>query len=407
MIPLLSTFTHCTIQVAKSATLRSVKSRVGNKPDAGLLLLSLDAIVSSHNSRKSRPGFKGSVINMSFRVGRTPPLEEALDKTHAAGISMVASAGNNGYQSGHYPSSNAHVISVGGITTNYQPRTKTNGGGSNYGKDEVVIWAPGEAVAGMQPGGQLKCGSGTSFAAAYVSGILALFYGVEGTAMNPDLARQRLLANADDYVDLPAGTDWRQSPLAVANTGYLKGQAQNPKVPYIGAPSSSPSPSPPPSASTSQQSISGCQSPDHSAPRTPFKLAQSDKAVSMLNQFNCLTEYTPGGLQSCTLNFNPCSEKYRERAVSVAITVTLLSKDKGPRTPTFEDASDAVHSIVSDCDTTTVNAKWGGWMTVESGAQWMYNVTADQTGSYGETTEEHKSVQITSGPYCEKDWISG
>lgn len=162
-------------------------------------------------------------------------------------------------------------------------------------------------------------------------------------------------------------------------------------------------------STASQTPGSGCQSPNHDAPRSSFRLEQSDKAVWMWSNYNCLLEFSPNGLEGCTLYFNPCSKRYKERAVSVALTVTLLSNEGGgPATPTYEDSRDTFHSIVSDCDTTTVDAKWGGWKTVERGnTMWLYNVTADQTGSYAPVSPKHKAVEVTSGPYCKKSWISG
>lgn len=80
----------------------------------------------------------------------------------------------------------------------------------------------------------------------------------------------------------------------------------------------------------------------------------------------------------------------------------------GSAKPTFEDSRDAFHSVISDCDTTTVDEKWGGWRTIErAGTVWMYNVTADQTGDYAPVSSKHKAVEVTSGPYCKKSWISG
>ena len=77
---------------------------------------------------------------------------------------------------------------------------------------------------------------GTSYSVGYVSGTLAFFYGVEGKDMTPTKAAERLAQNADNYMEFPDGTDWKESPNILANIGYLKGQQQDPKMPYLGAP---------------------------------------------------------------------------------------------------------------------------------------------------------------------------
>ena len=81
-------------------------------------------------------------------------------------------------------------------------------------------------------------GTGSSFAAPYVSGILAIFYGAEGKDLNPELARTRLLAQASDWMTLPTDDDidWHDSPLAFANTGNRKGNALSPPLKYVDGP---------------------------------------------------------------------------------------------------------------------------------------------------------------------------
>lgn len=146
---------------------------------------------------------------------------------------MVASAGNGGFDPDGFPSRNIRVISVGASNIDYVPFKV-----SNYGKDEIELWAPGEKVPLCNKNGDEVTEDGTSFAAGYVSGILAIFYGVEGTEINPDLAKTRLMAQTDDWITLPndEGRNWRDSPKALANTGNRKGAAKDPPLVYIGGP---------------------------------------------------------------------------------------------------------------------------------------------------------------------------
>jgi subtilisin family serine protease len=146
---------------------------------------------------------------------------------------MVASAGNRGFDSEAFPSRNIRVVSVGASNINYVPLKV-----SNWGKGEIELWALGEKVPLCNKNGDEVTEDGTSLAAGYVSGILAILYKVEGTDMNPNLAKARLMAQTDDWITLPndEGKNWRNSPKALANTGNRKGAAKDPQVAYIGGP---------------------------------------------------------------------------------------------------------------------------------------------------------------------------
>lgn len=233
--------------IAKAANLPNVKFFNGDKPSYSRLVSALQAITRRHNSRKIKDSFKGSVINMSFKVRKTNELEVALNDAAAAGISLVASAGNDNYDPGEnrYPSKNTNVIPVGASTRDYTPWTD-----SNYGDSQVTLWAPAYSVPLITKSGKFKSNSGTSFSSGYVAGVLANFYAVEGKNMNPDLALKRLKDQTSNWITLPdrGGQDWHNSPTALANTGNRKGAAKDPPVKYIGGPevdaAASPSPSP-------------------------------------------------------------------------------------------------------------------------------------------------------------------
>lgn len=106
--------------------------------------------------------------------------------------------------------------------------------------------------------------------------------------MNPDLARTRLMAQTDDWITLPDndGFNWRNSPLAFANTGNRKGAAQNPPVQYIGGPlvdaasATSTSATNTATATPSITPTQGCQSPDHHSPLRSFSLDDGKSALS-------------------------------------------------------------------------------------------------------------------------------
>ncbi len=136
-------------------------------------------------------------------------LSNALVAARAAGIIIVASAGNNAVNvdvSPHYPACYGidNIVSVA-----YTTRTDALGQFSDYGATNVTLAAPGDQIYstfasadnGYYPPSGLAINiAGTSFAAGYVSGALALML-AKYPAENYQQIIQRLL-NATD--PLPA-----------------------------------------------------------------------------------------------------------------------------------------------------------------------------------------------------------
>jgi hypothetical protein len=121
---------------------------------------------------------------------------EAINAARAAGIVVVASAGNAGQVSdvdGHYPSGYNldNIISVG--ATDQKDRLTFF---TNQGKVTVHIGVPGVMILSTLPGGTYGRSSGTSMAAPQVTGIYALLHNAlsgEGYLSIKD----RILAGAD------------------------------------------------------------------------------------------------------------------------------------------------------------------------------------------------------------------
>jgi subtilisin family serine protease len=131
------------------------------------------------------------VINLSMN-GPEPSqaLDEALQGARAAGVTVVASAGNdtgNRDQTPSYPASSPGVLAVAAASTD---------GGiapfSAYGK-AIPLAAPGEDVLSTARGGRYESSSGTSIASAQVSGAAALLAAARPGA-TPDQIRAALLA---------------------------------------------------------------------------------------------------------------------------------------------------------------------------------------------------------------------
>jgi subtilisin family serine protease len=111
------------------------------------------------------------VINMSFGVpgGSTPAvLRAAIDYATRRGVVLVASAGNDNTSSPEYPASDEDVLAVAATDSG-----DVKASFSNYGS-HIDVSAPGVSIYSAFPGGRFGWGSGTSYAAAFVSGEAAL-----------------------------------------------------------------------------------------------------------------------------------------------------------------------------------------------------------------------------------------
>lgn len=132
------------------------------------------------------------ICNMSFAGPRDALIERAVAEVAAKGIVMVAAAGNAGATSPPlYPAANPHVIAVSATDARDQLLPASNRG--NY----VAIAAPGADVFLPVPSGKYQMMSGTSFSAAYISGLAALVL-ARAPALKPDEVRDVLSATAHD-----------------------------------------------------------------------------------------------------------------------------------------------------------------------------------------------------------------
>src|SRR5258708_34170912 len=106
---------------------------------------------------------------MSFAGPKDPLIERGVAATAARGIVLVAAAGNAGAKSPPlYPAANPNVIAVSGTDAKEKLFAASNRG--NY----IALAAPGADNLLPAPDGKYQLPSGTSFSAAYVTGIAAL-----------------------------------------------------------------------------------------------------------------------------------------------------------------------------------------------------------------------------------------
>ncbi len=131
------------------------------------------------------------VINLS--LGMLHPslcIERLLESAEAAGVVVVASAGNSGSELPvEYPASSARTIAVAACEVSSWPAPFTSFG------SHVDLSAPGVGIRSAYPGDAWRLWSGTSMSAPFVSGTAALLRSVHPTWNRSDVLR-RLDENA-------------------------------------------------------------------------------------------------------------------------------------------------------------------------------------------------------------------
>lgn len=139
------------------------------------------------------------ILNMSFAGPSDPLLERSVGVAAAGGAILVAAAGNGGAKAPFaYPAAYPEVIAV--TATDVADRLYAS---ANHGR-YIAIAAPGVDVLVSSGDHAHQLVSGTSYAAAYVSGIVALMI-ERNPALSAGAARQALTSAA---VDLgPPGPD--------------------------------------------------------------------------------------------------------------------------------------------------------------------------------------------------------
>jgi len=167
------------------------------------------------------------IINMSFAGPKDPLIERAIAATAARGILMVAAAGNAGAKSPPlYPAANPNVIAVSGTDVQEKLFAASNRG------NHIAIAAPGADIFLPAPDEKYQITSGTSFSAAYVSGVAALIM-ERNPALKPNDVRAILLRTARDL-----GTPGRDDLFGAGNAdafAAVTAAAAAPTVPLAAA----------------------------------------------------------------------------------------------------------------------------------------------------------------------------
>jgi subtilisin family serine protease len=133
---------------------------------------------------------KARVVNMSFAGAHDAMLARALRKLRAQGVAEIAAAGNGGAKSDPlYPGAEPGVIAVTATDQHGQLFEMANRG------PYIAIAAPGVDILLPAPGDAVQVASGTSIAAAEVTGIAALALQRYGS-LTPDALISALGAGA-------------------------------------------------------------------------------------------------------------------------------------------------------------------------------------------------------------------
>jgi subtilisin family serine protease len=139
------------------------------------------------------------IINMSFAGPADPGLARQLAAAKAKGAVLIAASGNFGPKSPpQYPAADPNVIAVSATDANDKMFRASNIG------PHIAVSAPGVDILLPAPDKDYRLISGTSFSAAYVSGVAALVL-QRAPGLTPDAVRDILVSTAKDLG--PTGRD--------------------------------------------------------------------------------------------------------------------------------------------------------------------------------------------------------
>ncbi len=133
-----------------------------------------------------------------------PILASAIRTCAARGVLVVAAAGNEGCDCLHVPGALPWVLPVGAMDARGEPLAFSNWGGRYRTRG---ILAPGADIRGARPGGGAAADSGTSYAAAIVSGVAGLLLSLQrklGQRPDPRAVKEALVGAAVGCDSLPS-----------------------------------------------------------------------------------------------------------------------------------------------------------------------------------------------------------
>jgi hypothetical protein len=157
------------------------------------------------------------VINMSFGgYGYSEMLNDAIQYAHQRNVVLVAGAGNDNTDSPAYPAAYPNVLAVTATGPEDQKWP-----GANFG-NHVSLAAPGIGILTTASNGGYLFGTGTSHAAAMVSGVAALLKAKDAGYSNAQIEKL-LQANADDL-----GAKGRDATFGAGRVNALRAITSSP-----------------------------------------------------------------------------------------------------------------------------------------------------------------------------------
>ncbi|MBR1933723.1 MAG: S8 family serine peptidase [Prevotella sp.] len=117
-------------------------------------------------------GKGANIINLSLSCSYSSDIDHALQEAYSHGVAVVCSSGNAYNNAINFPASHENTIAVG-ASNSYNIRTSE----SNYGANLDLV-APGENIGTTILNNKIGGATGTSAAAAIVSGTIALMLSV-------------------------------------------------------------------------------------------------------------------------------------------------------------------------------------------------------------------------------------
>jgi subtilisin family serine protease len=132
------------------------------------------------------------IVNMSFAGPKDPLVERGTAAAAGRGMVLIAASGNAGAKSPPlHPAANPDVIAVSATDASDRLFPASNRG------SHIAVAAPGVDIFLPAPDGKYQMTSGTSFSAAYISGLAALMM-ERNPQLKPDALRAILMKTARD-----------------------------------------------------------------------------------------------------------------------------------------------------------------------------------------------------------------
>lgn len=155
-----------------------------------------------------------AVANMSLGGGASQALDEAVQKSAAAGIFYAVAAGNEGKDACLGSPARAGAGTDNGVmTTAATDSANKEASFSNFGSC-VDIWAPGVGILSTKKGGGSTTFSGTSMASPHAAGAAALYLG-----SNPSASPVQLEAVLRQAAILPGTLSKNGQPIELLQVG--------------------------------------------------------------------------------------------------------------------------------------------------------------------------------------------